>query len=374
MNRKVLLLSYRLGYDSLLYWDSILSAIKDKFDSFRVFTAHSPIESKNKLLTTEKKLTGITYHKNPTKTYGKLYFLPMPLFVIDIIKFKPDVIILNEFNLANFYALFFKLFYKRTKFLLLVESDPGIGHVVHEKNTIRYYYRKHILKKVDLVLTNNQLGVDYLTKYIGLNPAKVKKAPYLTSCPETSVKERDINKTPIKFLYVGRLIQGKGLIYLLKALNSLPIEIKNIVHVDIIGGGDLETELQDYVNKYKLDFVQFRGKLPFDKLSDFYHNADCFVLPTLGDYRALVGFEALCFGCAIIDSIYDGARFEVVEEGKNGYIVDPKNIEEFKDAILKIVLNEEDRKLFKEYSLKKSNDFTTTQCNTNLINAIKELE
>jgi len=373
MEKKVLLLSYRLGYDSLLYWDNILTGIQKEFNDFRVFTAWPTLTTRNKLVSTEQKLAGLSYHKNPTKAYGKLYFLPMPFFIKEVIRYKPDVIILNEFNLANIYALFFRFFYKSTKFLLLVESDPGLGNVVHEKNTIRYFYRKHILKKVDLVLTNNQLGVDYLTKYLEVNPDKVKKAPYLTSCPEISTKEQVTNKTSIKFLYVGQLIQRKGLIYLLRVLNTLPEEIKNIIHVDIVGGGDLEVELQDYANKHKLGFVQFRGKLPFEELSDFYHDADCFVLPTLHDYRALVGFEALCYGCMVIDSIYDGARFEVVENGENGYIIDPENIEEFKNAIIKIVTNKKDRKRFKEYSLKKSKNFTYEQCNQNLTSAIEEL-
>ena len=34
MDKKILLVSYRLGYDSLLYWDSILSGIKKRFNKF----------------------------------------------------------------------------------------------------------------------------------------------------------------------------------------------------------------------------------------------------------------------------------------------------------------------------------------------------
>lgn len=373
MKNKILLLSYRLGYDSLLYWDNILSSINDNFSNFRVFTAHPSIKSKNGLLSTEERLTGIKYHKNPTKTYGKLYFFPMPFFVKEIIKYKPDVIVLNEFNLANFYALFFKVFYRKTKFILLVESDPGLGNIKHKKNTIRLYYRQYISKKVDLILTNNNLGLNYLNEYLNIDLNKITQAPYLTSCPENNIIKDSTNNKFINFLYVGQIIERKGLIYLFEALDLLPSKVKNSIHFDIIGGGDMELELKKYVEDKELTFVNFRGKLPFNELSQYYYNADCFVLPTLHDYRALVGFEALYYGCAIIDSIYDGARFEVVEEGKNGYIINPKNIDEFSSAIIKIAEDKNKLESFKNHSLKIVKSFTYQECNNNLIDAIRKV-
>jgi glycosyltransferase involved in cell wall biosynthesis len=372
MDKKVLFLSYRLGYDALLYWDNILTSIQKEFNSFRVFTAWESLTTKNKLVATEEKLKGIRYYHNKNKLNQKLYYLPLPFFILDIIKYKPDLIILNEFNIVSFYTLFFKLFYKNTKFLLLVESDPGIGFIIHKKNTIRHIYRKYIVKNVDLVLTNNQLGKNYLTNYLELNSKKIRQAPYLTSCPDAN-SIHQIKNEVIKFLYVGQLVERKGLIYLLEALNLLPDKIKENIHFDIVGGGNLEFELKEYVESKNLSFIKFRGKLSFNKLSKYYYEADCFVLPTLHDYRALVGFEAMYYGCAIIDSIYDGARFEVVEEDQNGYIIDPKNIEEFKDAISKIATNKEQLDIFKENSLSKIKNFTHEKCNNNFIKIIKEV-
>ena len=371
-NKKVLLLAYRLGYDSLLYWDNILSAIQKEFNNFRVFTAWESLTTKNKLVSTEEKLQGIKYYHNKNKLNQRLFYIPLPFFIIDIVNYKPDIIILNEFNIVNFYTLLFKFLYKKTKFLLLVESDPGIGNITHEKNTIRYFYRKYILNKVDLVLTNNQLGQNYLTNYLELDSLKIKQAPYLTSCPDDNDKKQACN-TKTTFLYVGQLVERKGLIYLLNAINQLPQEVQNKIQVNIIGGGNLDSFLKEYTKLNQLECVIFHGKLPFTELSKYYHEADCFILPTLHDYRSLVGFEALYYGCAIIDSIYDGARFEVVEEGKNGYIVNPKNIEKFKEAILNIATDKIKTASFKEYSVKKIESFTHDKCNENLINTIKEL-
>ena len=108
MENKILFISYRLGYESLLYWDNILSSIKSEFKNFRVFTANIPQVTNDKSVTTEQKLTGVKYYYNKNTINHNLSFTPMPFFIIDIIRYKPDVIIINEFNLASFYTVFFR--------------------------------------------------------------------------------------------------------------------------------------------------------------------------------------------------------------------------------------------------------------------------
>ena len=196
-NKKVLLLSYRLGYDSLLYWDKMLSGIKDSFENFKVYTAWPSLKTKNDLVVTEEKLKGIKYYHNRDKISQRLIYIPFPFFILDILRYKPNIIILNEFNLVNFYVILFKFLYKDTKLLLLVESDPGVGNKIFKKKTIRYYYRKFITKRIDLIQTNNQLGMNYLTKYLDIDSKKIIVAPYLTSSPDKidSNITKELNKT-----------------------------------------------------------------------------------------------------------------------------------------------------------------------------------
>jgi len=372
--KKVLLLSYRLGYDSLLYWDSILTSIRKEFNSFRVFTSWPSLMTDNKEVSTEEELRGIKYYHNKDRLNQKLYFFPLPFFIYKIIKFKPDVIILNEFNITNFYTVLFKIFYKNSNILLLVESDPGIGKEDYKEKKFRKLLRRFIISRVDKVLTNNNLGFIYLTNYLGSRESKVVVAPYLTSCPpDKIISQKPNNKKMINFLYVGQLVERKGLIYLLKALSLLPEEMQKIISVNIVGGGNLRSSLELFAKDQNMNFVNFLGKVPFEELNTLYQDADCFILPTLHDYRALVGFEAIHYGCSIITSIYDGSRFEIVKDDLNGYIVDPQNIEEFKEAIEKIVIDNEKREIFKKNSLSLSKNYTLEICNNNLINEIKKL-
>jgi glycosyltransferase involved in cell wall biosynthesis len=374
MDKKVLLLSYRLGYNSLLYWDSILSGVKKKHTNFRVFTAWDNLSTKDKSITTEERLKGIKYYKNKNKINQKLFFIPLPLFLIDVFKYKPDVVILNEFNITSFYMVVYKLLFKKVKLLLLVESDPNVGNKSHTKKGIRYLYRKFITKKVDLIHTNNNLGLKYLVNGLDVNKNSIEVNPYLTSEPLLcKTPERSINEKKIKFLYVGQHVERKGLINFLEALSILSNADKVKISVDFIGSGNQEKMLKDFSVKNNLTFINFHGQIEFEKLSNYYAEADCFVIPTLHDYRALVGFEALHYKCAVIDSIYDGARFEVVEENKNGFIIDPKDTNTFSQKLHEIISNQKMLEEFKNHSLIISKNYTAQKCTQNLIDSIERV-
>ena len=180
MSKKILFISYRLGYNSLLYWDDLLNTIKKKYPDFRVFTSTKKAKSKNNLVETEQKLRGVKIHFNKTKKNGFLFYLPMPFFLFNVKKYNPDLIIINEFNLNGLYILFFRFLLNNPKTLLLVESDPFLGYK-NKHSKLRNALRRFILNKVDEILTNNQLGYKYLTNTLKTNPEKITVKPYLVS-------------------------------------------------------------------------------------------------------------------------------------------------------------------------------------------------
>ena len=165
-NKKVLMVSCRLGYNSLLYWDNILSEIKSHSANLRVFTSFQGLETANKKVKTEKVTNGFKYYfKLPFSSYPYLILLPLPLFLIKIKKYKPDLIILNEFSLSVFYTVFFKFILGNPKTLLLVESDPFRGHK-NKHSIFRNFIRKYIVMRCDRILTNNKLGFNFIVYFL----------------------------------------------------------------------------------------------------------------------------------------------------------------------------------------------------------------
>lgn len=372
MSKKILFISARLGYDSLLYWNEPLKAIKKHFNNFRVFTAWPTLYCDDNKMFTEYKLTGFKWFHKKGTAFEKVIFLPMPFFLKEVYAFSPDVIIINEFNLASFWVVLFKFLFKKSKILLLSESDPGLGIGKYSEGYFKNKLRRFIVSKVDLILTNNEFGKSYLNDLLGAAPDKIVQLPYMTSCPNVFT-ESSSEENETVFLYVGQLIERKGIDQFLNALSLLPTTITNQMKVNILGDGDLRDKLEDKTKKLKLDFVSFKGRQPYENVSLYYQEADVFVLPTLYDYRALVGFESLHYGCAVVTSIFDGARNEVVREGENGFVIDPNNPQDFSNKLLLLI---EDKNLLEKLKLKSleiSKSFTVNDCNNNIIKTISSL-
>ena len=119
----------------------------------------------------------------------------------------------------------------------------------------------------------------------------------------------------LQLLYVGSLIQRKGLDLLLPALAKTPQNIR----LWIVGEGQEKDLLQKQCTELKIsDRVEFLGYQEGEPLQKLYRTADAFVLPTREDCFGLVLLEAMCASLPIISSKYaDGAR-DLVSDGENG--------------------------------------------------------
>jgi glycosyltransferase involved in cell wall biosynthesis len=360
MNQFVFLANMLGIKDSLLYWDYLLSQLKSTYPNLEIYTiwpTSSSVDNKVK----PKQIQSI---KIPfCKRFNKI---PSPLFFFTLL-FK-NRIICNEFHITTLYAVLAKYFNPRLKILLLVENDPR----TMIRSSMKQKYRVFITKNINLILTNNLLGKNYLIDKLKAPKDRILTMPYLTSnIIETEYEEKRTNI--IKLLYVGQLIERKGLFNLLKCIKNVSYSHSD-VELNIVGEGIQKEQLQLFVEKNDLnDIVSFIGEIPYCDLSSYYYSSDIFILPTLFDYRALVGFEALSSGLAIITTVYDGARFEIVEENKNGFIVDPNNIDDFTSKIKILIENKELLDSFKRYSKEKSKKYTKEICSDNLIYAIKQL-
>ena len=122
----------------------------------------------------------------------------------------------------------------------------------------------------------------------------------------------------------------KGIFQLLEAIDELVNnkDIKKFIVLAVGDGPDFGNAIE--LSKHlKIDnYIEFIGRVNYAELSHYFTRSNVFMNLTLGDYRALVGFEALSQGLPLIYSKYDGAFSEVVINEKNGFIIDPKNIQE----------------------------------------------
>ena len=123
----------------------------------------------------------------------------------------------------------------------------------------------------------------------------------------------DQNK-PFRIVFIGSLIQRKGLSYLLDAVKQL-----NSRHIEVIlcGRGTVD---HDLIKHYSEINIEVKIGLPRDELVKLIHTCDVFVLPSLIEGFAHVIVEAMACGLPIITTDHTCGP-DVITEGKHGFIV-----------------------------------------------------
>jgi len=145
---------------------------------------------------------------------------------------------------------------------------------------------------------------------------------------------------PIRLVFLGRLVEQKGLHYLLQSLHDL--ELRHLVTLDIIGDGALRANLQQQVDTLGLSkIVRFLGAKSPHWVSHNLATFDCLVAPFCVsqsgcvDTGPLVLKEAMASGVPVITTDLMGCK-EIVAPG-TGLIVKQKNSQSLNQAITEFI-------------------------------------
>jgi glycosyltransferase involved in cell wall biosynthesis len=127
-------------------------------------------------------------------------------------------------------------------------------------------------------------------------------------------------------LYAGRLGPEKNIPYLLKAFAAMLTQVPGAV-LWVAGRGPEGPALEGLCAQLKItDKVKFLGFLDHPSLARYYAACDVFVLPSLMETQGLVVMEAMWFARPVIVTRVIVSADELVEQGVNGYIVDPDSV------------------------------------------------
>jgi phosphatidylinositol alpha-1,6-mannosyltransferase len=146
-------------------------------------------------------------------------------------------------------------------------------------------------------------------------------------------------------LTVGRLVERKGHDMVIEAMPKVLDKVPNAVYL-IVGDGPNLNNLKFKILNFKLEGkVIFAGKVPDEGLSAYFDLGDVFIMPSReidGDVEGfgIVYLEANTAGKPVIGGRSGGVS-EAVKEGVSGLLVDPLNVNEIAEAIIKLLTNEE---------------------------------
>ena len=200
-------------------------------------------------------------------------------------------------------------FLRGIKIILRVEDTP---HSTRGHGRVSRVVKRFVYGCADQYLVYSKDSELFL-KSIGIQEGITHTRWSYPELSEYDKKELRVPNSPKTFVFVGSLIEGKGLGILLEAWRMF-IE-DNEGELRIIGDGPLKNLL---VEKNIPD-VEFLGSIAHSEVMKEFAKSDIFILPTYQDLFSLTLVEALSRGCYGLTTPYNGAR-ELISEGENGDI------------------------------------------------------
>lgn len=234
-------------------------------------------------------------------------------------------------------------------------------------------YVKLIVKKSDACIAAGTKAKELYIKF-GADPKKVFIAPNsaidlsdkrMTQREIYSKKEELGLKDKKIILYLSRIVKYKGLDYLIKAFRDIETDDKDAFLL-IGGDGPFKKDCEKLSKTLKIDNIRFLGMVPHEKVSEYFNICDVFVLPSrkLDDKHecseawGLVINEVMSIGKPVISTTAVAAAYDLIKEGKNGYMVEERDENNLTESILKIIkdkeliekMSEESRKIIRSFS------------------------
>jgi glycosyltransferase involved in cell wall biosynthesis len=116
---------------------------------------------------------------------------------------------------------------------------------------------------------------------------------------------------PLRLLYAGRLIGGKGVPYLLPMMQAL-VQHGVPVHLTLAGDGRMAGWVREQVERHRLQaHVHLAGHLPRERMAALYGASDLMVFPSWHDSSGTVVTEALAHGLPVLCLDLGGPRYTV---------------------------------------------------------------
>ena len=206
------------------------------------------------------------------------------------------------------------------------------------------------------IITNTKYNVRHIKSILNNHSEEKIKLIYnglnLEKFEPIDGKEKLAN--PIKILCVGRLIDQKGLIHLLRACKIL--KDKGYSFKTTIIGGTENLYMNYYLTLKRIyrnlgleECVFFLGSQPFTNVLKAYQNADIFVLPCVvaedgsRDITPNSLVEAMAMKLPVISTDITGIP-EIVENGVSGILVPPHDEVKLSEALMELMENANLRK------------------------------
>ena len=218
---------------------------------------------------------------------------------------------------------------KINKKICLIHHGTDVNRAIENMS-----YRKRLLRvwqSVDTVIF-----VSHFLKNVAVKSGcpKNKTLVHYLGVPDiSSIYQKTVHDDIFRFIMVGRMTPVKNHLRVLQAFALLVEKTSKKVELILIGDGELKQEIENTIKNLDIEkYVQLLGALPNQEVLTYMANANTSILVSQayiipGVVRQEEGLpisllEGASLGLPLIGSKTGGIP-EIIEDGKNGYLIDP---------------------------------------------------
>jgi glycosyltransferase involved in cell wall biosynthesis len=243
------------------------------------------------------------------------------------------------------------IFAKFAKIPVVIESDTPFQPTKLWKRIIKKLYYPQLFRLASLFLPGGKRQAKYI-EYFGIKSSRIipvqmtvdvstikNQAALITANErEYTRKLYGINEKSIVFIFVGRLVEHKGLRNLLTVFKNLKNDQAVLL---IVGDGTMRQQVEHDASIHSN--IRYAGRLSGNKLITTFHAADTLVLPSFMEPWGLVVNEAMALGLPVIVSDRVGCIDDLVFDQKTGLIINATDVEQLQQAIEDLANNHQKR-------------------------------
>lgn len=228
-----------------------------------------------------------------------------------------------------------------------------------DKNAVwgTYKHRKniHVFNEAAHIFPWSNWVKQSLINDYAVSPSKITVVPVGVDVNLWKAKSVRSEDRPVRFLFVGGDFLRKGGDLLLEAFRKLPA-----------GEAELILVTRELVPEEENVRIYNNLQPNSPELVSLFQESDVFVLPTRAEAYGIVAIEAGASGLPIIMTDIGGVR-DIVQENKNGYLIEVGNVQQLSDRMTRLMKEPELRWQMGQYARKRVEDHFTAKNNASRI-------
>jgi glycosyltransferase involved in cell wall biosynthesis len=226
-------------------------------------------------------------------------------------------------------------------------SDTYFCHLEQRKQKLKnFWFEKLAISKAKAFIAPTNFAGEVSKKLFDVKNKIIKTIHYGLKL------EQFENTDPLVYekgmiLYIGAIIRKKGVLELAVIFNKIRNKYPDAQLV-LIGSDSYDIQskskstwelVQKELNDEDLKKVTYLGNVPYQEVQEYIKKAHICVFPTFAETLGMVTIESMAMQKPVVNSSIGWAQ-ELIVDGESGYLVHPKDHDEFADKIVDLLQNE----------------------------------